>query len=127
MFSISVVFYFLGFPPLLTRLFDTQGQFIDIGVLLKTLFESIGTTSALTTLGLSLATAVLLTYFSGFGAVYVLPLFLLVGFLNLFVFPVSFLLDPANVAMPVELNIVLQVFFNILTALTIIDFIRGGA
>jgi hypothetical protein len=127
MFAITVIFYFLGYPPLLLRLFDSQGQFIDIGTLLKRLFDSIATLSALATLGISLAAAVLLTYFSGFGAIYILPLFLLVGFFNFFVFPVSFLLDPANVAMPLEVNIILQVFFNVITILTIIDFIRGGS
>jgi hypothetical protein len=58
----------------------------------------------------------------GFSAMFVIPVVLAWAFINLFVFPFSFLLDPA---FPAEVVIPVTAFLNVLTGLALLNFIRG--
>ena len=125
MFAITAMFYFLGYPTLLLNfLLPNQGGFMDLGTLLRSLFDSITTPSGLAALGISVAAAAVLTFLSGFGAIYIIPIFILIAIANFFVFPVSFILSSS---IAIEAKVVLQVFFNIIQLLAAIDFIRGGS
>lgn len=125
MFAITVMFYFLGYPTLLVNfLLPNQGGFLDLSTLLRSLFDSITTPSGLAALGISVAAAAVLTFLSGFGAIYIIPLFILIAIANFFLFPISFLLSQS---LPAPAELVLQVFFNVIQILAVIDFIRGGS
>jgi hypothetical protein len=61
---------------------------------------------------------------AGFSAMYVIPAVMLFVFLNLFVFPLNDLLNPALVAP--ELGISFAVLMNVLMVLAFFNFIRGA-
>jgi hypothetical protein len=61
---------------------------------------------------------------AGFAAMYVIPAVMIFVFLNLFVFPMATLLNPALVAP--ELGIAFAVLMNMLTVLALFNFIRGA-
>ena len=67
---------------------------------------------------------ILVSFLTGFAAMYVIPAILLVAFINFVIIPYSFLTD---VAMPWPLPVLLFGIFNTITVLAVADFIRGGA
>jgi hypothetical protein len=60
---------------------------------------------------------------TGFGAMYIMPLLMLLAFLNYVVFPISFIADPL---LPAYVKYPLFAFFNIIGILAYVSFIRGG-
>jgi len=65
---------------------------------------------------------IVVAWLLGFSAMYVIPLVILWAFVNLFVFPFSFLLDPA---FPAEVVITITAILNVLMGLALLNFIRG--
>lgn len=128
LFSLMVSAYFLGYQPIgltiLDQIYNTQG---GQGLTLQTIFtamanatlDSQGTISAALALGAIAAVTTSLAV--GFSSIYILPMVILIGIFNLLVFPFSFLLD-----MPQVIAVPIVVLFNILTVLTVTNFIRGG-
>jgi hypothetical protein len=125
-FAITVVFYFLGYPPailgFLSATYSTDG-YLSLDKLLISLFNSITTDAGLAALGISALAALALTFLSGFGAIYIIPIFIIIVVFNVLVFPVSMIITPD---IPDIVRLPLLLFFNILLLLTAITFIRGG-
>lgn len=69
-----------------------------------------------------LLAGVLATLLTGFSAMYVIPIIILIAVLEFFMFPLSFLFS-----LPDLLLHPILAFFNIITALSVINFVRGGA
>ena len=135
MFSLSIGLYMFGEVPVvmaLTSSYNLQGgSTLMVGVssganvgqlqnnavidkIVSVLIPTVGVT------GILAATAVL---FMGFGAIYIIPVLIVVALLNLFIFPFSFLVTgtmPDFIAMP------LAIFLNLLLVLSIVSFVRGG-
>ena len=144
MFSISIVFYFLGYQsPLLMVLTNqgcTQAQIDAAEIAGTSLSCSITPASFLTVLAsnmtidnmtsdnaiaalLAIAVTGAAVLLSGFGAIYIIPLMMLLAFMNYVVFPISFIFDPL---LPAIIKYPLIVFFNLLMILSIISFTRGS-
>jgi hypothetical protein len=140
LFSLSLVFYFLGYQSPLMQLLNNQGCSqaqidaaeaagtslncsLTVSSFLQVLASNMTSDNALgALLGIAVVgAAVLLT---GFGAIYIVPLLMLLAFFNYVVFPISFILDPA---LPPIIKYPLAVFFNLLTILAIVSFVRGNA
>lgn len=139
LFSLSLVFYFLGYQSPLMQTLNNQGCtqaeidaaeaageslncVLSMESFLRVLASNMTSDNALAAvLGIAvIGAAALLT---GFGAIYIIPLMMLLAFLNYVVFPLSFVFDPT---MPGMIKYPLVVFFNILTILPIVSFIRGN-
>jgi hypothetical protein len=123
---VSIVFYFLGYPPAILNVLSapfTPNGYLDLSKLLLSMFDSITTSSGLAALGISALAALALTFLSGFGAIYIIPLFILIAVINVFVFPISFIVTPD---LPAIIFLPLTLFFNVMLLLTAITFIRGG-
>ena len=67
---------------------------------------------------------IILSLSVGYGAIYILPAVILWLFLNYFVFPLSFIFDATLDPM---LKYVFFGFFNLITVLAVLTFIRGDA
>jgi len=134
--AIAIVFYFMGAGPLV-QLYNQQGG----GFLVLSCPEDTATygnisgdyvnepsqcedtffTQLVTILvvgGLGIVLALVL----GYSAMYIIPLLILWVCINLFVFPFSFLMDPA---MSDEIRIIVTVVINAMTGLALLNFIRG--
>lgn len=125
-FAITVVFYFLGYPPAILGFMNaayTDNGYLDMGATLIAIFNSITTDAGLAALGISAAAALALTFLSGFGAIYIIPIFILIVIVNIFAFPIGTIITPD---IPIIVRIPLLLFFNVLFMLTAITFIRGG-
>jgi hypothetical protein len=139
LFSITIVFYFLGYQSPLMQVLTNQGctqAQIDAAALAGTSLNcSITPASFLTVLASNMtsdnAIAALLgiavigaaVLLSGFGAIYIIPLMMLLAFMNYVVFPISFIFDPL---LPAIIKYPLIVFFNLLMILSIVSFTRGN-
>ena len=125
--AICLVFYFLGYPPGIINVLNTSymnaNGTLDITNLLKSLFDGITTPAGLTALGVSAVAAVVLAFLSGFGAIYIIPIFIIIVVFNIFAFPVSSVITSDT---PDIIRVPLLLFFNTLLLLTAITFIRGG-
>jgi len=132
MFSMAVVFYFMGFQSPLLSVYSAQGgQNINPASFLQLLGQSIlNNAAAAGLLGLAIAaTSVAALILSGYSAIYLIPIIFLGAVLNLLVFPISSVLGQCNTtacSTPPELSIPLIVFFNLLWLLTLLGFARGG-
>ena len=130
MFAISLVFYFLGFTSIMGYMADNHEE--QFGSLFMPLACEEGTEcdendSALLNLIITAvsigALGIVIALFTGYSAVYLVPILLLIAILNLIIFPISFIFDPA---MSEFIKIPLVMFFNIMSILAIINFIRGS-
>lgn len=65
-----------------------------------------------------------ISFLTGFGATYVLPMVILMAVLNFFIFPINFLFTDAT---PDIIRIPAVVILNILLVLAVLDFTRGNA
>jgi hypothetical protein len=130
MFAISLVFYFMGFTSVLGYMADNhETQFGSLFMPLaceegtdcdtndNALLNLIITSVSIGALGIVIA------LFTGYSAVYLVPILLLIAILNLVVFPISFIFDPS---MSEFIKIPLVMFFNVMTILAIVNFIRGA-
>ncbi|MDD3906561.1 MAG: hypothetical protein PHS46_08610 [Candidatus Omnitrophica bacterium] len=125
MFSITVVFYMMGYNSVaLNALYAAQsGDTFDIATFLGHLAEgALAPQNAIGTV-LALIAGAAATLIAGYAAIYIIPLAFLLMFLNLVVYPFSFVLDPA---MPDMIKVPLVVFFNLLSIMAVLSFIRGG-
>lgn len=123
LFSISLVFYLLGYTNLLSYYSQHQGGTMDFVNLLKTLAQAILSDEGISILLGVAITGLVATLLGGFGAMYIFPILMLLTFANYLLFPLSFLLDQS---LPDIVKLPLIVLFNLLTLLTIITFVRGG-
>lgn len=123
LFSISLVFYLLGYTSLLNYYTEQQGGTLDFMETLKTLTKAMLSDEGISILLGVAITGLVATLIGGFGAMYVFPIVMLLVFANYLLFPLSFLLDQT---LPDIIKIPLVVLFNLLTLLTIITFVRGG-
>lgn len=125
--AIVIVFYFLGYPPSIINILNASylngNGALDIKTLLIAIFNSITTDAGLAALGISALAALALTFLSGFGAIYIIPIFIIIVVLNLFAFPLSTIITAST---PDIIKVPLLLFFNMLLLLTAITFIRGG-
>ena len=121
-FGVGLVLYFMGSAPLI-NIFQIHGK--DILLIAGCEGGDLFCTSNATVIGAILLSIVLAgglaALFGGFSAMYVIPIIILVGVLNFFIFPLDFLMHaPDFIQFPlIALN-------NILTALAVTNFIRGG-
>lgn len=119
--SCSAVLYFTGDTNILTALSDPNSQYHQLvdanGNLTNTGLYTLVFGSILAAGG-----AIALSQLMGFGAIYVVALLLVFGFLNIFIFPLSVVLDATT---PAEIKAVIVLFFNGLLALTIYGEGRG--
>jgi len=139
LFSLSLVFYFLGYQSPLLQTLNNQGCTqaeidaaeasgeslncaLSVESFVRVLASNMTSDNALAAiLGIAvIGAAALLT---GFGAIYIIPLMMLLAFLNFVVFPISFIFDPA---LPAIIKFPFVVFFNLLTILAIVSFTRGN-
>ena len=122
-FFLSATFYLMGFTsPLMDMYNQQQGQPISIPDLLSKMITAILTEEGLIQLGVVATAAVVVTLLTGFGAIYIFPILFLLVVLNYIIFPLSFVFDAS---MPDILKILLVAFFNMLTVLFIMNFVRG--
>jgi len=126
LFCITILFYLLGYSSIsgykgtLQQNFETQNENLNpIDTLVTRVFGSIpiaGFIGIISIIGISLII--------GYGAIYVLPAIMLLLFLNYFVFPLSYIFDATLDPM---LKYVFFGFFNLITVLAVLTFIRGDA
>jgi hypothetical protein len=123
LFSVSLMLYLLGYTNLLSYYAEQQGGPMDFVGILKTLAKALLSDEGLSVLLGVAITGLIATILGGFGAMYIFPMLTLLVFANYLLFPLSFLLDQD---MPEIVKLPLVVFFNLLTLLTVITFVRGG-
>jgi hypothetical protein len=135
LFAITLVFYLGGYTPIGTQLLEVTGNGNNSGILdvassgeidntINPTTEDESQKAVLTTMMLTIGGAVvLLSFLLGFSAIYIIPLLMLFSILNFFVFPMSAVLDPM---MPIEIKVILIFFYNTITVMACITFIRGG-
>jgi len=122
LFCVSTVLYIMGFTSIGSSFVSKYGSELTLGTVTDILIANSGTILGL---GIGLgAAAVAATWLSGFGAVYIIPAYLISVVVTIFVLPLSFLLDPSLDLMAKTL---ITGFFNIMMVLSVLDFIRGGA
>lgn len=140
LFSLSLVFFFLGYTSPLSAVLANQGCtqaqiaaaqaagtslncIMDTQSFITALASNITSSTSLNTLLGIAAVGFAISLLTGFTTIYLVPLIMLLVFLNYVVFPISFIADPL---LPDFVKIPLFVFFNILTVMAMVSFIRGG-
>jgi hypothetical protein len=132
-FAICLSGWFMGYDSGLTTLWEESNGNISLEFILARIGESILSQPLLTgLLGVALAVAGALAIYTGFSAMFVIPMLILLGVSNLLFFPLNFFLDSSCVAIdssaicqPDPLTFPIFLFLNILTILTCVEFIRG--
>lgn len=141
LFSIGLIFYFMGYTSPLLYMFNTQGgRAITIScnsdqlseaefdecknkALLNVMLSNLTSDENLRLLlGLSIL-GLLTTFLGGFGAVYIVPIILALTFLNYVIFPISFIFDPS---FPAIIGVPMITLFNLLAIMAVVNFVRGG-
>lgn len=122
MFSITTSLYFLGYQPIAL-------QYIGMGSTPTKIACPTGDPTCTDTtviIGAMFAVLILaaglLTLITGFSAIYVIPIFILLAILNFFILPLNFLV---TVQEPLIKYPILGLL-NILTVLAVTNFIRGN-
>lgn len=121
LFSISLSLYFLGYQPIAVQFLaqgstpvhiNCEGQAVcqDQNVILGSVFFFL------------IASAALITLVTGFSAIYVIPIFILLAILNFFILPLNFMM---SVQEPL-IKYPILALLNMLTVLAVSNFIRGG-
>lgn len=127
LFCVSLMLYFMGYRPIID-LFNAKGSGIlaiscpvdpsnPTAIPICTNQDYVMGAVFLFILG---ATG-LVALMSGFAALYVIPMLLLMAVLNFFIFPLNFIFGA-----PELLRIPVLAFYNIITVLAAMNFIRGG-
>lgn len=127
LFSITAVLYFIGYNNLTTTLL-AQGtnpqQSNDIITSLTANITNEANARAVLGVGAIVGVGIILTLLTGgFASMYLIPMIFMMCILNFIVFPLNFLLDAT---LPIELRYLLVVFFNLLTVLSTLSFVRSG-
>jgi hypothetical protein len=124
MLCIAAVFYMIGLDEPLVTLYDSQdGQFVKLNSpddsdgdnFFNILIYGIAGSVAIAAVAIALIT--------GYSAMFIIPLIMVFLILNFFVFPFSSVLGIAG--MPEVVGYLLVVFFNGITVLALMSFIRG--
>lgn len=122
-FCISMSLYFIGYDNIISHFQEKGHSPIILNCQEDDPFCNDNTViigSIIATIGLATAIATLV---SGYSAIYILPIILLLGILNFVVFPLDFLMsieDPL-IRFPV------LGLFNLLLIISFLDFVRGNA
>lgn len=135
LFSISLVFYLMGFPTVASMVEAKGGDPLSImGVgdsddVINDISTNSGS-SQNTILGVIFGGTVfiavgILSLILGFSAIYIIPLLILIGMLNYFVFPIGIIF--ASAEMPEVLSVSILFFYNFITVMAIITFVRGNS
>lgn len=123
MFAIALVFYLMGYQPVLFYVFQNQGSgFMNAQDVLMSFARMFTSEQGLTYLLALAVVGVVATLTGSFAALYIIPLLMLVAILNFLIFPFSFVFDPA---LPEIIKVPVVVFFNLITILALSTFIRG--
>jgi hypothetical protein len=125
LFAITLLFYLGGYQPtawetLQSSAVGTGG--LNINSIINMIYSIFTNPAFLLILIGSMVTGFLLSG-SNFSVIYIIPIFILLVVVNLFVFPTSFLFDEA---LPVLMKVVIGMLFNIFLILSVVEFIRGG-
>jgi hypothetical protein len=139
MFSLAFVGYLMGFTSPVLYMAQHQQmplestgndgssynpsdvQPIDYSVaFFKALVDAMTNPAFLLSLGVG---AVASVFLQGFSVMFLIPLLLLTIFMNLVVFPISFIFDPT---LPDIIKLPITLFYNILLFMAILSFVRGG-
>lgn len=134
--GINLIFYLAGYTPIGNQLVDnviaSDGS-IDIlsitasgdnyaeDTLEPTTDEAKGSVLGILMMGIGVS-FVILSLVIGFSALYIIPMVLLFGVVYLFVFPMSWILDPS---MPEALIVIIAFVYNYLTLMAVLTFVRG--
>lgn len=131
MFSMSLVLYLLGYTSVFNLALDNQhaevgndNGFIQQKDVLTRLADLMLSGSGLTILIGGVIAGLVGTLLGGHGAPYVIKLVMLLAFVNLFVFPLSFIFDPST---PTLLSQPVLYFFNLITVLSVVEFVKEGS
>jgi hypothetical protein len=135
LFSISLVFYLMGFPTVASIVAESGSSPLSImGVgdsdeVINDISTNSGS-SQNTILGVIFGGTVfiavgILSLILGFSAIYIIPLLILIGMLNYFVFPIGIIF--ASAEMPEVLSVSILFFYNFITVMAIITFVRGNS
>ncbi len=138
MLAITIVFYFLGYSSVNNILMQRGITFFSITC--PPYSDTSSETSAsnpyplicpntngliiIASFILAISFIGVLTFLSGFSAVYVVAMVLLAVSVNFFVFPISSGIFDPNSSI---ISTILVVIFNTLLVLAVLDFVRGGA
>lgn len=141
LFAVSLSLYLMGFSSPIFYMWNAQGgdsliiacsseslepeafEACKQNALINSMISNLTSDESLKLiLGISIL-GLLTSLVGGFGAVYIVPMILLLVFINYIIFPISFVFDTS---MPEIIKIPLITFMNVLTVLAIVHFIRGG-
>ena len=134
LFGISVVFYLMGYAPAGVQMISAFASSTGVDLATGQTTADFGATVLNTLLGIftnpvfliSVGLASVASFLGGgnnFSVMYLIPIIILVAFANLFLMPSAVFYD---VTLPVEMRLILAVFFNLWLVLAIIGFVRGG-
>lgn len=126
LFSISVMLWMFGYPSTIMYLYEQSAEeATDPASLIYSMASNLLNSEAgIVLLGLTGLAVVLATFLSGgFIAMFIVPMIIMMAVLNFLVFPLSFLFDAA---LPLEIRVIGIVFFNMLTVLATLSFVRGS-
>lgn len=123
LFGIGLVFYLGGYQPLIwTALTDEVGSDQGIG---EAFLNSLGDIFSNPTLLAILGVAAISSFLIGgaqFSAVFIIPLFILGVFANIFIIPSAFFFDNSLGFIGTALGL----FMNLLLMLAMVNFMKGG-
>jgi hypothetical protein len=126
LFSISVMLWMFGYPSTIMYLYERSAEEATEPASLIYLMASklLNSEAGIVLLGLTGLAIILATFLSGgFIAMFIVPMMIMMTVLNFLVFPLSFLFDAA---LPLEVRVIGIVFFNMLTVLATLSFVRGS-
>lgn len=128
LFSVGLILYFMGYAPII-NIFNAKGA-SPLSISCPNTDKYCQQNNATNTgvvLGASilaiLGATALGSLIIGYSAIFIIPIVLLIGLLNFFVFPLNFMMDPS---FPDIIKYPVLAFFNILTVLAVLNFVRGG-
>lgn len=132
-FGFCIVGWFLGMPSGFVTLWDESNGNLSPEFLIQRIGETMLNNLALAgVLGVLIAAAGLVAIYTGFSAMYVIPMLILLAIANLLIFPVNFFIDSSCTAIdssavctPGLLGFPILLFLNIITILAFVEFIRG--
>lgn len=124
LFGVAIAFYLGGYQPLVFQSFDDEiGSDQTLG---ESFINSLGAIftdpTLLAVLGITAVSSFVLGG-SQFSAVFIIPVFMLTVFANMFILPSTFFFDPS---LPFFIKAVIGLFMNMLLMLAIVNFVKGG-
>lgn len=126
LFSISVMFWMFGYPSAIMYLYTQSAEEATDPAALIFLMASnlLNSEAGIVLLGLTGVAVILAAFLSGgFIAMFIVPMIIMMAVLNFLVFPLSFLFDAS---LPMEIRVIGVLFFNMLTVLATLSFVRGS-